>query len=229
MKKALTMTSNAPDDDFEKLVIGAQRLAVVELPKKPDANWGWRGVFSYGDTRVGECRLREGGVFSFICVDCGLFVGDIEEEGSEIVAQTALSPMAHEFEGQVDEISEIPAKTIVENHVGEDDNCLVDGTSDKPEEDAPPTAVEVVNRTDDPVTIKVYDANDSGGTAYKLLRSTIAEGTLPPGSRKAFCLQSSKDTAETNFDVEVRIGMKKAKCEVVGGQVIFVDGILADG
>merc|ERR1711871_1155989 len=89
MKKALTI-GKSQGDDPEKIVIGAQRLAVVQLPKKPDANWGWRGLFAYGDTKVGECRLREGGVFSFICVDCGLFVGDIEEDIDKPAVQNSL-------------------------------------------------------------------------------------------------------------------------------------------
>jgi len=64
MKKALTYTAG---DEEDKIVIGAQRLAVVPLPPKPDTNWGWRGLFSYGDTKVGECRLREGGVQLHMC------------------------------------------------------------------------------------------------------------------------------------------------------------------
>merc|ERR1719330_1705484 len=75
--------SATESNDPEKIVIGAQRLAVVPLPMKPDANWGWRGAFAYGDTKVGECALKEGGVFSFICVDCGLRVGDRDEQPQE--------------------------------------------------------------------------------------------------------------------------------------------------
>merc|ERR1719235_2607206 len=50
MKKALV--GGQQEEVQGSIVVGAQRLAVVPLPKKPDANWGWRGSFAYGDTKV---------------------------------------------------------------------------------------------------------------------------------------------------------------------------------
>ncbi|CAK9080014.1 PPM-type phosphatase domain-containing protein, partial [Durusdinium trenchii] len=159
-----------------QVVIAPQRLAVVPLPPKPDANWGWRGHFSYGDTKVGDCAFREGGVFSFISVDCGLRVGD--REGDEEV--------------KLDEKQ---------------------------------TSVEVVNCTDEPVEVKVFEPG--AHAASRLFRSPMAEGTISPSTNRVFHVKASNE-ADTNLDVEIRISNKKAKCEVVGDQVIFVDGLMGD-
>jgi len=208
MKKALTLSASSATDDPDKVIIGAQRLAVVPLPTKPDANWGWRGHFAYGDTKVGECRLREGGVFSFICVDCGLRVGD-REEGDRPVR-----PKDSELHREDSELHREPSKDEIEATV-------------EVSEDEPTTCVEVVNGTDEPIQVKVFEHGKSGH-ASRLFRSALAEGTISPDSNKVFSLKANKDASETDFDVEVRIGNKKAKCEVVGDQVVFVDGSLAD-
>lgn len=253
MKKSMTALTAASktteeEEDTNGIVIGAQRLAVVQLPKKPDANWTWRGSFAYGETKVGECLLREARVFSFICVDCGLFVGDMEEH-AEVAgpASPHVSPTVVDREPlQVPPLASEPPKPPSTNPFdtqastnpfeGSDflgraeQEVAVDAEKEKlTEDDAPSTAVEVVNRTDDPANIKIYDMIKGGHAASRWLSGAAAEGSLGPGSRKVFSLKGSKSTAETDFDVEIRIGMKKAKCEVVGGQVIFVDGILADG
>jgi len=175
MKKALAFGEKPKVDG--QVFIAPQRLAVVPLPPKPDTNWGWRGHFSYGDTKVGDCAFREGGVFSFISVDCGLRVGD--REGDEEV------------------------KDFLE----------------------PQTTVEVVNCTDEPVQVKVFEPVSHAAT--RLFRSPLAEGTISPGTNRVFTVKASKD-ADTHLDVEIRIGNKKAKCEVVGDQVIFVDGLMGD-
>lgn len=206
MKKALAMGSGGAGDD--KVVIGAQRLAVVPLPPKPDTNWGWRGLFAYGDTKVGECPLREGGIYSFICVDCGLRVGDREENAvPQMDVKKAISTSS--FLGDLSE----------EEDVGHEGSEILDGE--------PRTHVEVVNGTEEPVQVKIL-AHAAGGHATRLFKSALAEGTISPDSNRVFKLKADRDTPETNFDVEVRIGNKKAKCEVVGEQVVFVDGTLAD-
>eukprot|EP00435_Cladocopium_sp_Y103_P044478 s565_g12.t1 len=170
MKKALAFGEKPKVDG--QVFIAPQRLAVVPLPPKPDTNWGWRGHFSYGDTKVGDCAFREGGVFSFISVDCGLRVGDRE------------------------------VKDFL---------------------DEPQTTVEVVNCTDEPVQVKVFEPVSHAAT--RLFRSPLAEGTISPGTNRVYTVKASKD-ADTHLDVEIRIGNKKAKCEVVGDQVIFVDGLM---
>jgi len=200
MKKALTMTSG--EDDSSKVVISAQRLAVVQLPPKPDANWGWRGLFAYGDTKVGECRLREGGVFSFICVDCGLRVADRQDSDRRDIPQRAVS-------------------------FAEVTDLADEGENTSEGEDDPKTNVEVVNGTEEPVQVKIF-AHEQSGHSTRLMRSALDEAIISPDTNKVFRLKADKDTPETYFDVEVRIGSKKAKCEVVGEQVVFVDGSLAD-
>ncbi|CAK0845365.1 unnamed protein product, partial [Prorocentrum cordatum] len=94
-------------------------------------------------------------------------------------------------------------------------------------EETKSTSVEVVNRTDEPVQVKVFEFGKSGH-ASRLFRSPMAEGTISPGMGRVFSLKADPDPEETIFDVEIRIGKKRAKCEVVGEQVIFVDGFLAD-
>merc|ERR1740123_1453945 len=90
MKKALTFNSM----DLETIVIGAQRVAVIRLPQKPDANWGWRGSFAYGDTKVGECRLRVGDrEEGDICTPGGAamghsFISEVAEEDDKLEAGT---------------------------------------------------------------------------------------------------------------------------------------------
>ncbi|CAJ1344018.1 unnamed protein product [Effrenium voratum] len=180
MKKAFTMGSYKQKAEGQ-IMIAPQRLAVVPLPPKPDTNWGWRGHFAYGDTQVGDCAFREGGVFSFISVDCGLRVGD-REGGEEAKSQ----------EG------------------GE-----------------PTTTLEVVNCTDEPVQVKIFEPGSSH--ASRLFRSPLAEGTISPADNRVFTLKASTAEGDTDLDVEIRIGNKKAKCEVVGDQVIFVDGLMGDG
>eukprot|EP00931_Biecheleriopsis_adriatica_P065501 TRINITY_DN40020_c0_g1_i1.p1 TRINITY_DN40020_c0_g1~~TRINITY_DN40020_c0_g1_i1.p1 ORF type:complete len:523 (-),score=98.15 TRINITY_DN40020_c0_g1_i1:39-1607(-) len=180
MKKALTLGMAKTEDVVEgQNIIAPQRLAVVQLPPKPDTNWGWRGHFAYGDTKVGDCAFREGGVFSFISVDCGLRVGDREEAAAE----------AAEMDGE-----------------------------------EPKTSVEIVNRTDEPVQVKVFEP---GHHASRLFKSAMAEGVISPSDARTFVLKASKGS-DTDLDVEVRIGNKKAKCEVVGDQVIFVEGLMGD-
>eukprot|EP00927_Polykrikos_kofoidii_P061821 TRINITY_DN56649_c0_g1_i1.p1 TRINITY_DN56649_c0_g1~~TRINITY_DN56649_c0_g1_i1.p1 ORF type:complete len:543 (-),score=110.68 TRINITY_DN56649_c0_g1_i1:105-1733(-) len=205
MKKALTMTSMAKrTDDDGRVVIGAQRLAVVPLPPKPDMNWGWRGVFSYGDTKVGDCRLRDGGIFSFICVDSGLRVGD-QEEGER-------------SEGALEETEESPTTDVVENAEDVDVVTVLGEEQD---------TVEFVNSMDEPMAVKVFEPGSGGHTSI-LFRNAIREGTIGPGVRRMFKLKESGD-GETDYDVEIRVGNRRAKCEVVGGQVVFVDGLMQDG
>mmetsp|Transcript_37726 Transcript_37726/g.117607 ORF Transcript_37726/g.117607 Transcript_37726/m.117607 type:complete len:459 (+) Transcript_37726:202-1578(+) len=203
MKKALTMTSSPAGVDDGKVTIGPQRLAVVPLPPKPDANWGWRGLFAYGDTQVGECRLREGGVFSFICVDCGLRVGDREDP----TGRPLRPPRATSFADLVEPTDE--------------------GENASEGDDESTTHVEVVNGTEEPIQVKLFEHGKSGH-ASRLFRSALAEGTVSPDSSKVFKMKVNKEASDSFFDVEVRIGNKKAKCEVDGEQVVFVDGSLAD-
>jgi len=91
--------------------------------------------------------------------------------------------------------------------------------------DDPQTTVEVVNCTDEPVQVKVFEPVSHAAT--RLFRSPLAEGTISPGTNRVYTVKASKD-ADTHLDVEIRIGNKKAKCEVVGDQVIFVDGLMRD-
>lgn len=272
MKRALTLNAEKVNAE-DTLVIGAQRLAVVPLPPKPDQNWGWRGTFSYGDTKVGECRLREGGVFSFICVDNGLKVGDRGEcagqedgdwgleEDTDVCARAASKPQRSDSQPWItlekagaDEAAaaagaEAPGATAAaggdDEHQGagdaaeaasgpQDGKPAEDGNSEEAKggkaeeaEEAKNTSVEVVNRTDEPVQVKVFEFGKSGH-ASRLFRSPVAEGTISPGLGRVFSLKADPDPEETIFDVEIRIGKKRAKCEVVGEQVIFVDGFLAD-
>jgi len=210
MKKALAFSDNTLTDDH-RVVIGPQRLAVVPLPPKPDTNWGWRGTFAYGDTKVGECALKEGGVFSFICVDCGLRVGDRDEQPQEVdvaVADTnekgdATSAGAAFFSTDVDKAGATEA--------------AVDG---------PTTCVEVVNGTDETIHAKVFEHGK--GHKSRLFTSPLGEGTVGPDSNRVFRLKADSEGVETHYDVEIRIGSKKAKCEVAGEQVVFVDGGLVD-
>jgi len=230
MKKALTNLGapSSEDEDPERIVIGAQRLAVVTLPKKPDMNWGWRGSFAYGDSKVGECRLREGGVFSFICVDCGLFVGDMESI-EESVIKPAINGTKVQHSPEITTMAK-PSNNPFSKSTNPFEEEVKAATED-PEAHAdkelgPRTAVEVVNRTDDPVSVKIFEPKAGQN---RFFRNAMAEDVLAPGVKQVFQLIGNKDVAETNFDVEIRIGSKKAKCEVVGGQVIFVDGLLVDG
>lgn len=66
MKKALAF-GEKPRPAEGQVFIAPQRLAVVPLPPKPDTNWGWRGHFSYGDTKVGDCAFREAPTRSKTC------------------------------------------------------------------------------------------------------------------------------------------------------------------
>jgi len=282
MKKALTFATTAFDEaDDSKVTIGAQRLEVVKLPPKPDPNWGWRGMFSYGDTKVGECRFREGCIFSFICVDCGLRVGDREEdagedgrfrsssagtdmvgghgssEGSPSLAigdrspqqRSPLQSRSRTEDGNGEAIAKAEADDSKNNPFRDDvaallvDNPALASKVDEDslerheepmlgdngleaEETTISTAVEVANRTDEPVTVKVFKPS-SHNVAARLFRTALAEGTLSPGSSRVFWLKVPP--GETDFDVEIKIGTKKAKCEVSGGQIIYVDGVLTDG
>lgn len=312
MKKALTFNSM----DLETIVIGAQRVAVIRLPQKPDANWGWRGSFAYGDTKVGECRLREGGVFSFICVDAGLHVGDREEGdictpggaamGHSFISEVAeeddkleagtkptrlmshnptnpfeqdlvssagadTNPFSSSLDGNASRSSARGASEVSRNHNGGQDSVdggglvqaalaasavtaveqpMTPGTivseagatglahggepphgekgekGEDGEDESPLTAIEVANRTDDPVGVRIFEPKGGGHAATRLFRSSLEDTTLQPGTRQVFWLKGNMDGSETDFDVEVRIGLRKARCEVVGGQVILVDGIL---
>lgn len=176
------------DSEENQVVIGSQRLAVVQLPPKPDTNWGWRGAFSYHNAKVGECSLREGGIFSFICVDCGLRVGDRNEEEGD------------------------PPSAPVASDTGNEGSM---------------TAVEVVNRIDDPVQVKIFSPS-VGGAATFLFHTALAEGSVAPGARQLFRLPACSGSQDSGFDVEVKIGGRKALCEVVGAQVIYIDGMLAE-
>jgi len=244
MKKALTLST--PKDDVDgRIVIKAQRLAVVPLPPKPDQNWGWRGTFAYGDIKVGECRLREGGVFSFICVDCGLRVGDREERNLGVNDDFTPHPdklnlRMHSDDFVLEDVQdvgrshselELLAPSAQKDRGGKDPegdkSAFETGAKKEGEDEGPWTRVEVLNRLDEPVQIKVFESGKSGHVS-RLFRSALAEGTVSPGMGRIFPLKANPDTPETDFDVEIRVGRKRAKCEVVGEQVIFVDGFLAD-
>lgn len=257
MKKALTLTGG--NEDEQKVVIGAQRLGVVQLPPKPDTNWGWRGVFAYGDTKVGECKLREGGVFSFICVDCGLRVGDRESEGENTAKDPRLYDAATDAledarqthgsngkatgtplradqspadatiaeEKEAVEFENVFENTVINTEVGTKSPGESKGAPPAPAEEGPHTAVEVVNRTDEPLSVKIFEAGKSSHAA-RLFRSALCDGIIPAGANYVFSLKANPEKAETDFDVEIRVGPRRAKCEVAGGQVIFVDGLLAD-
>merc|ERR1712232_482139 len=70
-----------------------------------------------------------------------------------------------------------------------------DGPEDDHDHDVQLTAVEVVNRTDDPAAIKIYEPSNGGHAAANLFRSALVEGTLEPGQRRIFPLKGSKETA----------------------------------
>eukprot|EP00933_Yihiella_yeosuensis_P010141 TRINITY_DN11642_c3_g1_i1.p1 TRINITY_DN11642_c3_g1~~TRINITY_DN11642_c3_g1_i1.p1 ORF type:complete len:625 (-),score=143.85 TRINITY_DN11642_c3_g1_i1:40-1914(-) len=267
MKKALTSVTQSGSDDEEKIVIAAQRLAVVQLPPRPDTNWGWRGLFSYGDTRVGDCRLKEGGVFSFICVDCGIRVGDRDEvtlaqeaaaaaaaaEASKIKGivpqkhptepdrseepeasggippnpfeedvEEKTNPFNEDVKASADVMLSDSGKQIVEKEKEESSKAAIEESQEK-EEEGPKTSLEVVNRTDEPTYVKVFEPGSSSAAA-RLFKTATAEATVSPSNHFVFSLQANKDGSETNFDVEIRVSGKKVKCEVVGDQVIFIDG-----
>lgn len=269
IKKGLSSMSSA--DAAQVVTIGAQRVAVVSLPRKPDMNWSWRGSFSNGDTKVGECRLREGGVFSFICVDCGLRVGDREGGDGEFSAgdasPTAAKPRnspsspvspANDIKEEVefsldvaDPAGEIDSAKVVEevdpplfggglrreDKDGEDNDTEkvaeeATGEEDKAKEpELPPTRVEVVNRTDLEYIVKIWP-HSSGGHASKFFRAAEAEGSLVAGASRVFELKATNPDGETNFDVEIKVRGtmgRTTKCEVVGEQVIFIDGNLNEG
>lgn len=208
MKRALTLSTAGSGAHEDKIVIAAQRLAVVQLPPKPDANWSWRGLFAYEDTKVGECALREGGVFSFICVDCGLRVGD---RGEENLGDDGLVT------------AQEPRKAVSLNRLG----SAVQAKEADPAGDDGRTTLEVVNRMDETVQVKVFAPG--GGHASMLFRRPIGEGAVSPGVHRLFSLRADRENGEVNFDVEIRLGRRLAKCEVVGEQVIFVDGMFTDG
>lgn len=199
MKKAFTLGREV-DISKDQIVIAPQRLAVVQLPQKPDTNWGWRGHFAYGDTKVGDCAFREGGVFSFISVDCGLRVGDREGDSIGNDHDLPVKQSSSTFEAKEEELK----KDSVD--------------------DGPKTSLEVVNRTDEPVQVKVFEPGH--GQAARLFKSPLSEGTVSPSTSRVFMVKANKDATETDLDVEIRIGNKKAKCEVVGDQMIFVDGLM---
>lgn len=205
MKKAFGSYSKKDDSS---LVIAPQRLAVVPLPPKPDMNWGWKGHFAYGDTKVGDCAFREGGVFSFISVDCGLRVGDREGD----------SRVTSDVKCEDEDLQAKLGGEVASNNP----DILDDQKSDEPT-----TTLEVSNCTDEPVQVKIFEPGHSNAAA-RLFRSAMAEGTISPATNRVFTLKASKDGSETDLDVEIRIGNKKAKCEVVGDQVIFVDGLMGD-
>lgn len=202
MKKAFTLGRDVGDPAKDQIIIAPQRLAVVQLPPKPDTNWGWRGHFAYGDTKVGDCAFREGGVFSFISVDCGLRVGDREGD-------------SYSFSNDHD----LPVKQASSMNHLEAEELKKDGI-----DDGPKTALEVVNRSDEPVQVKVFEPGH--GQAARLFKSPLSEGTVSPSTSRVFMVKANTDGTETDLDVEIRIANKKAKCEVVGDQTIFVDGLM---
>eukprot|EP00450_Noctiluca_scintillans_P019634 CAMPEP_0194523876 /NCGR_PEP_ID=MMETSP0253-20130528/58887_1 /TAXON_ID=2966 /ORGANISM="Noctiluca scintillans" /LENGTH=568 /DNA_ID=CAMNT_0039368453 /DNA_START=37 /DNA_END=1743 /DNA_ORIENTATION=- len=226
--------------DDGRAPIGAQRLAIVVLPKRPDMNWGWRGQFFYGEQKVGECKLREGGIFSFISVDCGIRVGD-REEGSaaaelaaELAAKVSEQPKRHEPEPLQQSKNPFAADLAAANPFDGDlaeatgEAFFVPEVTDAPKEEKKQTTIEVVNETDERVEVRVYAGghNESHG-AIKLLRGSLADCSIGPDARHIFPLTATEGL-ETPFDVSIQVGAKTTTAEVVGGQVIFVDGILAD-
>eukprot|EP00929_Paragymnodinium_shiwhaense_P120208 TRINITY_DN92112_c0_g1_i1.p1 TRINITY_DN92112_c0_g1~~TRINITY_DN92112_c0_g1_i1.p1 ORF type:complete len:558 (+),score=121.98 TRINITY_DN92112_c0_g1_i1:133-1806(+) len=195
MKKAAISFTGKKSDDENNVVIGPQRVAIVQLPTRPDTNWGWRGVFSYSQGKIGECRLKEGGTFSFICVDSGLNVRDKEVEADESASREEATVEAAASEGDA--------------------------------------TIEVENRTDDPMAVKIFEASQGLSNPANLFRSPLQTGIIGPEASKIFHLppklsDGSKAATEAEFDVEIRIGNRTAKCEVMGGQIISVDGIMAD-
>ncbi|CAE7777387.1 unnamed protein product [Symbiodinium pilosum] len=197
MKKAFTLGSYSKKED-SSLVIAPQRLAVVPLPPKPDTNWGWKGHFAYGDTKVGDCAFREGGVFSFISVDCGLRVGDREGDGRS----RTLSDFKCEDEDliQAKLVGEVAATDIVINN------------PDDPEKtgDEPTTTLEVSNCTDEPVQVKIFEPGHSHA-ASRLFRSAMAEGTISPATNRVFTLKASKEGVDTDLDVEAATHNRQIK------------------
>jgi len=204
MKKAFTLGYGKKAEDH--VAIAPQRLAVVPLPPKPDTNWGWKGHFAYGDTKVGDCAFREGGVFSFISVDCGLRVGDREEDS-----------------GACQDTKD--NKDLIQGKIPDSEPAEINNPEDPPK-DMLTTTLEVVNCTDEPVQVKIFAPGHSH--ASRLFRSPLDEGTISPATNRVFTVKAPKDGSDANLDVEIRIGNKKAKCEVVGDQVIFVDGLMGD-
>lgn len=198
--------------DGEPILIGPQRMVVVQLPPKPDANWSWRGVFSLGETRVGETQLKSGCVFSFVAVDCGLSVGDKGDEPGEQVGDT--SPRDSNSKKLV---VQTPKKQDVSD--AEDDGKGGHFTS-----------VEVVNRMDDAVEVKIY-LPGSGHPGHQLFRKTLIQGQVLAGSSRCFSIRSTKGEGKEeevdDLDVQISNGRRVANCEVQGGQVIYVDGLFA--
>eukprot|EP00927_Polykrikos_kofoidii_P032422 TRINITY_DN27627_c0_g1_i2.p1 TRINITY_DN27627_c0_g1~~TRINITY_DN27627_c0_g1_i2.p1 ORF type:complete len:547 (-),score=76.71 TRINITY_DN27627_c0_g1_i2:91-1731(-) len=199
MNKALTLTSRVNClKEKDPFTIGAQRMAVVALPPKADMNWSLRGVFFYGDTKIGDCNLCEDSIFSFLCVGCGIRVHDIFEECSQT------SPAEHLIERKDDATDEKAACSGNE--------------SDR---------IEVVNHTEGPIDVKIFepDGSQDSDRAPTVFRNPLARGTVVPHMSRSFMVKVSVE-GETDYDVEIRSENRRAKCEVVGGQVIFVDKIL---
>lgn len=247
MRKAFSSISASADED--EIEIGAQRFAMVPLLPKPDTNWGWRAVFSYGDTKVGECRLREGAVFSFICVDCGLRVADRDPpaptekeavaEDSEAAGRGAgACEGGGEGEGGANILAAQDADAALavagagrEAGLAASFGEVGAGEAIASEVALETAAVEVANNTDELVVVKLFPhARGAASHAQRLFRSAQAEGGLGPGATRLYCGEAEPNakTGETVFDVEIRIGNRKATCEVTGGQVIYVDGFMAE-
>jgi len=89
------------------------------------------------------------------------------------------------------------------------------------------TTLEVVNCMDEPINARIFECGHSMHAAALLMRQTLADAMISPGYRRLFKMayMEEDDGAEAEFDVEIRLGFRKAKCEVVGEQIVYVDAM----
>lgn len=78
--------------------------------------------------------------------------------------------------------------------------------------------------------MKIFPTDETGHIARWFTRPP-GEGMLAGGEARVWKFQARSRTADTVFDVEIRprgLAAKSVKCEVVGEQVVYVDGIVGD-
>lgn len=208
-----------------KTTVEPTRATILNLPKLHDYNLAWRADFSYGDekgddSKVGECRLHDGLLVSFVSVDCGVRIHD---GAADVLPDATLVPAEPKgnrtqavgfmnrcfdtvtvkiFDGADKNLIRHP---VVEQEVRPQDALLADA-------EAKLRLIQQEKKKKDNKDEAKEEAEESGAQ-----EDTSAKQDEPGPKR---------------WDIEIFFGgfpPRKTQCEVTSCQIVYIDGVLEGG
>eukprot|EP00746_Dinoflagellata_sp_MGD_P081275 gnl/MRDRNA2_/MRDRNA2_32346_c1_seq1.p1 gnl/MRDRNA2_/MRDRNA2_32346_c1~~gnl/MRDRNA2_/MRDRNA2_32346_c1_seq1.p1 ORF type:complete len:589 (+),score=133.03 gnl/MRDRNA2_/MRDRNA2_32346_c1_seq1:63-1769(+) len=208
-----------------KITVEPARATILNLPKLHDFNWAWHATFSYGDelgddSKVGECKLRDGLLVSFVSVDCGVRIHD---GAAEVISPDAavVPPEKGSRATAVGFVNRCFDTVTVKIFDGSDKNLIRHPVVEhevKPKESL---------LCDAEAGLRIMEEKKKGSA-----KKDGAKEAATPAEEEVQVDAKEEEAGPKRWDIEIFFGgfpPRKTACEVTSCQIVYIDGVLEGG